>query len=123
MAEAVAQARPWKQGPHTLGSAVKAISENPSDPIGRLLLGCHALKRLIRLGKGCHTGVLGIPQMPEHTTTDNRGQIHLVGETVTMLLIGEEIGGERQATPGQHGDQTLVAERTDQAIEGHRRDK
>src|SRR2546427_5740504 len=36
--------------------------------------------------------------------------------------IGEDIGGERQATPGQHGDQTLVAERTDQAIEGHRRD-
>ena len=57
-----------------------------------------------------------------HPATDNRGQIHLVGETVAVLLIGQEIDGQRQPTPGQHRHQTLVAERTDQAIEGHGRD-
>ena len=60
--------------------------------------------------------------MPDHPATDNRGQIHLLGETVAVLLIGQEIDGQRQPTPGQHGHQTLVAERTDQAIERHRGD-
>ena len=39
-----------------------------------------------------------------------------------MLFIGQEIGGQGQPTPREHRHQTLVAERTDQAIEGHRRD-
>ena len=39
-----------------------------------------------------------------------------------MLLIGQEIDRQWQPTPGQHRDQTLVAKRTDQAIEGHGRD-
>src|SRR5918999_2631780 len=57
--------------------------------------------------------------MPEHPATDNRGEIHPVGEAMSMLLIGQEIDGQRQPAPGQHGDQTLAAKRTDQAIEGH----
>jgi hypothetical protein len=39
-----------------------------------------------------------------------------------MLLIGQEIDGQRQPTQGQHRDQTLVAERADETIERHGRD-
>jgi hypothetical protein len=80
------------------------------------------LELLIRPGKGRRTGVFGVAQMPEYTATDNRGQIHLFGETVAMLFISQEIGGEGQTTPGQNRYYTLVAEGADQAIEGHRRD-
>ena len=122
VAEAVAQARPRKERPHTLGGAVKAIGEDPFDPIRRLLLGGRALKLAIGLGKGRRTGLLGVAQMPEHAATDNRGQIHLLRETAAVLFIGQEIDGQGQPTPGQHGDQTLVAKRTDEAIERHGRD-
>src|ERR671932_558448 len=36
-----------------------------------------------------------------------------------MLFVSQEIDGQWQTTPGQHGDRTLVAQRTDQTIEGH----
>ncbi len=39
-----------------------------------------------------------------------------------MLLIGQDIDGQRQTAPRQHGDQTLVAECTDETIDGHWRD-
>src|SRR5712691_10381970 len=120
MAQAVAQARSRKESPHTLGGAVKAIDEDPFNPVRRLLLGGRALKLAIRLGEGCRTGLLNVAQMPEHAATDNGGEIDLVGETATVLLIGEEIRGQRQTAPGQHNDQTLVSERTDETIEGHR---
>ena len=94
MAETVAEARPWKQRPHTLGGAVKAIRQDASDPIGRVLLGCGALEHAIGLGKGCGTGLRGIAEMPEHAATDNRGPIDLVSETAAVLLVGQEI--ERQ---------------------------
>ena len=45
-----------------------------------------------------------------------------VCQTFAVLLIGKEIDGQRQPTPGQDHHQTVVAERTDQAIECHRRD-
>jgi len=60
--------------------------------------------------------------MPEHAATDNGGEIDLGGETATVLLIGQKIGGEGEPTPGQHRDQTLAAKCTDQAIEGRRGD-
>jgi hypothetical protein len=66
--------------------------------------------------------VFGVPQMPDDPSTNDRGEIHPVGETVTVLLIGEEIGGQRQVTPRQHRHQALGAERTNQAVEGHRGD-
>ena len=37
-----------------------------------------------------------------------------------MLFVSQEIRGQRQATPGQYRDHTLVPEGTDQAIERHR---
>jgi hypothetical protein len=39
-----------------------------------------------------------------------------------VLLIGEKIEWQGETTPGQDRHQTVVAERTDQAIERHRRD-
>jgi hypothetical protein len=36
-----------------------------------------------------------------------------------VFFIDQEIDGQGQATPGEHRHQTLVAERTDQAIGGH----
>jgi len=42
VAQAEAETCSWKQGPQTLGDAVKAIGEDPPDPIGWLLVDCHA---------------------------------------------------------------------------------
>ena len=47
------------------------------------------------------------------------GRVHLVGETPAVFFIGQDIRRQRQATPGQHRDQTVLAQGTDQAIEGH----
>src|SRR6266481_2180363 len=102
--------------------AVKAIGQDAADPIRRFLLERCTLKLPIGLRKGCRTGVRGIAQMPEHTTTDNGREIDLVSETATVLLVGQEIHGEGQTVPGEHRHQTLVAKRTDQAIERHRGD-
>src|SRR5262249_48994141 len=40
--------------------------------------------------------------MPDDTAGDNRGQVHFLCQTVTALFIGQEIGGQRQPTPGEH---------------------
>ncbi len=119
MAETVAEAHSWKQRPQALGGAVKAIGEGPFDPVGRLLLGCHTLKCSIRLGESCRTGLRGIAEMSEHATTGNRGEIHFLGETTTVLFIGQDIDRQRQPAPGQHSHQTVLTARTDQAIERH----
>jgi hypothetical protein len=113
VAQAAAETRPWTQGPHTLGGTVEAIGQDASDPIGRLLPGYRALTLAIGRGQGGGTGVLGISQVPNHLATDNRREIYLVSEAVTMLLVGQEVGGQRQPTPRQHRHQILVAERTD----------
>ena len=113
MAEAVAQARSWKECPYTLGGTVEAIDEDPLNLVRRLLLGCHALKRPIGLGKSRRTGLFRVAQMPEHPATDNRGQVHLLRETATVLLVGQEVDRQWQPASGQHDYHTLVSERTD----------
>ena len=55
MAEAVAEAHPWKERPHALGRAIEAIGEGPSDPIRGLLLRRGALKLAVGLRKGGRT--------------------------------------------------------------------
>jgi len=60
--------------------------------------------------------------VPEHPAADDRGQIHLVGETPAVLFIGQDICRQPQATAGQHRDETMLTEGTDDAIEGHGRD-
>src|SRR5499426_205664 len=122
MAQAVPQARPRKERPQTARRAVKAIGQDAPDPIRRLLLERRLLKRAVRLGKRRRTGGFGVAQVPEDTTTDNRGQIDFVRETTAVLLIRQEIHWERQPTPGEHRDQTVVAERTDETRERHRRE-
>jgi len=120
--QAGAETRPRKECAQARGGTVEPVAQNPPDPIGRVLPGCGALKPAVGLGKGRGAGVLGVPQMPDDTATDNRGKIHLLGETVTVFFIDQDIGGQGQTTPGEHRDQTLVAKRADQAIEGHRGD-
>src|SRR6266567_1734638 len=78
VAEAEAETRLRKQGPQTLRSAVKAIGQDSPDPIRWLLLERRLLERSIRLGKGRRTGLLGVPQMPEHAATDDRGEVHFL---------------------------------------------
>jgi hypothetical protein len=58
--ETVAHAYARKQGLHTLGGAVKAIDENPFNPVRRLMVERRTLKLLIRLGKSRRTGGLGV---------------------------------------------------------------
>jgi hypothetical protein len=77
------------------------------------------LKLLIRVGKRRRTGGLGATQVPDHTTTDDRGQIDSASEAIAVLFIGQAIGRQRETTPSQYGDQTLAAKHTDQVIEGH----
>src|SRR5712691_6837168 len=94
MAQAVAQARPRKQGPHTLGRAVKAIGEGTPHAVRRLNLKGRSLKVTIGRGKSGGTFGRAVAQMPEHAATDNRGQIHLVGQTLAVLFIGQDIDGQ-----------------------------
>ena len=122
MAETVAEARPRKQRPHALEGTVEAIGQNPPDPVRGFLLGCGALKRAVRLGQGRRTGLRGVAQMPEHAAPDDRREIHVLGETMAVFFISQEINRQRQPTPGQHRDHTLLPQRTDQTIEGHGRD-
>src|SRR2546427_328549 len=60
--------------------------------------------------------------MPEHPATDNRGQIHLLRETATVLLVGQEVDRQWQPTAGQYRDQTVLTQRTDETVERHGRD-
>jgi len=119
VAEAVAETRPREERAHALGGAVEVIDQNASDALGWFLVDCRAWERLTGLGKSCRTGLLNVAQMPEHTAADNRRQTDLVRETAIGLFIGQKLGGEGQPAPGEHRDQTLVATRTDQAIEDH----
>jgi hypothetical protein len=113
--------RSRKQGPHTLGGAVNAISAPASDPRGRFLLGCGALTRPLGLGQGHGTGLFGGSQGPEDPAADHGRQVDVVCQPVAMLCIGQDLRGQGQTTPGAHHDQTLRANRTAQARAGHRR--
>lgn len=119
MEEAVAQARPRKERAHALDSAVKTISEDASDPIGGLVTGRGALKLAIGLGQGRRTGLLGVAQMANHAATDNRREVHVVCQTLTVLFLSHEIRRQRQTTPCQHRNSTLLAEGADETIKGH----
>jgi len=36
-----------------------------------------------------------------------------------MLLVGQEVGGQRQPTPGQDRHETVLTEGADETVEGH----
>src|SRR5919108_493654 len=122
VAETVAQACTRAQLPHTTRRAVKAIGQDAADAIQRLLLARRLVKLAVRLGKRRRTGGLGVAQVPEDTPTDHRGHIDLARETAAVLLIRQDIRGPGEPTPRQARPQTVVAERTDQAIERQRRE-
>ena len=60
VAETVAEACTREQRPHTAGRAVKAIGQDASDSIRRLVLERCTLKLPIGLHKGGRTGGLGV---------------------------------------------------------------
>src|SRR5215475_11242490 len=102
MAQAVAKTCLRKECPHALGRAIEAICQDPTDPIGWFLLKRCALELLIGSGKGCCTGLLGVSQMPDHAATDDGREVHFLGETAAVLVIGQEIDGPLQPTPREH---------------------
>jgi hypothetical protein len=75
------------------------------------------LKLPVGLGKSGRTGRLGVPQMPEHTATNNGREVHLVGETVAVLFIDQEIDGQGEPTPGEHDHERPASECANEAIE------
>jgi hypothetical protein len=119
VAQAEAATRPRKQGPPPLRGAIKAIGEAPPAPIGRRMLVCRAVQRPLGRGKGRRACLLSGPPMPEHAATDNGGQRHLVGETAAVLCLGDAIGRQRQAAPGEDRHDTVRTQGADQAREGH----
>jgi hypothetical protein len=102
------------------GGVVEAVGQEAPDPRGWLLLQGRALTLPIGLGQGCRTGLLRVTQVPEDTAAAHRGPLACVGETAAVLCIGEDIRGSRPTTPGEHHEQTLVAQRPNEAREGHR---
>src|SRR5712691_12624105 len=82
VAQAVAQARPWKQCPHTAGGAVKTIGESAFHLIRRVFLIGDVLKLAIRRGERRSAFGLTVTQMPDHPTTDDRGQVDPLGEKI-----------------------------------------
>src|SRR5262249_16388819 len=103
-------ARSRKERAQTLGGAVKAIDKDSLHLIGWLLLGCGTRKHPIGLGKGRSTGLLRVAEMPEHTTTDDRGEGHFRCQTAAVFFIPQEVCGQRQPTPSENGDDTLEDE-------------
>src|SRR5712691_6352847 len=77
------------------------------------------LELAIGRGEGGGTFGVAVPQVPEHTATDNGRQIDPIGETATVFLIGQKVCLQRQATLDQYRDQAVLSQGTDQAIKGH----
>ena len=65
---------------------------------------------------------LAVAQVPEHSATDNGGQIHPFGETLARLFIGQDIGRQRQITLDEDVAQTVLTQGADQTIESHGRE-
>ena len=79
-----------------------------------------ALEHAIRRGERRRAFGRAVAEMPEDTAPDDRGQIDPLSEATAVLLIGEDIRRQRQATPGQHCDQAVLSKGADHTIEGHR---
>src|SRR5713226_10253061 len=107
------QSSPRKQGLHTAGGAVEAIGEGTPHLVRWLMLEGSALIRTIGLREGCCTCGVAVPQVPDHAATDHRGQIHLVSQTTTMLFIGQDVRRQRQPTPREYHDHTVLAKGAD----------
>src|SRR5262249_27825650 len=126
LVERMAQAKPqtcsWKQSPQTADRTVKAIGEGAFSLVRWLMRKGCLLKHAVRLGEGGRALRVAVPQMPDHTATDDGGQLDPLAETRAMLCIVQDSGREGQLVVDPHGCQALLSEGTDQAIEGHGRD-
>jgi hypothetical protein len=117
LAEPGAATCPRGQRPQALDGPVAPIGQDAADPLGRLLLGRGTWPPL-GLRKGRRTRLLGVAEMPEHAPTDKGRQLAFVCQTFAVFLLGEDIDGPRQPTPGQDRYQPGGAERTAQARAG-----
>ena len=54
--------------------------------------------------------------------TDDCRKLHVLRQTAAVWFIRQDIRGQRQSTPHQHRNQTLLTEGTDQTVEGHGRE-
>jgi hypothetical protein len=123
VAPTVAEAPTRNERAPALGGAVEASGQHPPDARRRLLGDRRTVERLRGLGKRGCPGLLTVAQLPDHAATDHGGPIDLVGETATGRCLGQHIGGEGQPTPGEPRDRPLGAQRTDEAREGHGRER
>jgi len=55
--------------------------------------------------------------MPDHATTDNGRQVHVLCQAAAVFFIRQEIDRQRQPTPGEHRYHTLLTQGADQAVE------
>jgi hypothetical protein len=114
VAEPVAEACSRAHRPPPVRWAGKASGQEAADPRRRLLLERRLLKRSVRLGQRRRTGRFGGAQVPQDTPPDHGGPIDRARETAAVLRIRQAIHRQRQPTPGEHRDQSGVAERTDE---------
>jgi hypothetical protein len=81
-----------------------------------------SLKLAVGLGKSHRAFGVTVAQVPDHPATDDGGQIDSLSETLAVFFIGQDISRQRQMTLDEDIDQAVLAQGTDQAIKGHRRD-
>src|SRR5215470_18243863 len=91
MAQAIAQARPRKQDPHTADGAVEAIGQGAPHLVRWLMCKSSALKHTIGLREGRRAFGRTVTQMPEDTSPDDRGQVDPLGEATAVFRIGQDI--------------------------------
>jgi hypothetical protein len=117
VAQAAAEPCARKQDAQTLRGASKAIAEGSFDPVGGLLLRGRALPLAIGLGKGRCPRLFGVAEMPDRAATDAGRQIPLLRKTGAVFFVGQALDGQREPTPGEYADQTLLPQGPHQTIE------
>src|SRR5262245_37640156 len=95
VAQAKAQACPWKQGPHAADGTVKAIGQDTSHLVRGLMCQGRTLKHAVGLGERRRALGVAIPQVPDNTALDDAGQVDPLGEATAVFLIRQDIRGQR----------------------------
>jgi hypothetical protein len=111
-----------KQTPQAVAGAFEAIGEHALDLRGGIMLEGCLTQGAIGLLKSSGTLIPALAHMPDHAAPDHRGQVHLGGQAMAVLFIGQNIHWQGQPTAGQDRHEVLAAHGTDQARDGHWRD-
>jgi hypothetical protein len=108
VAPAAAHADARTARPQTLGRAVPGSGEAPCQPVRRLVLGGRPVNHTIGLGQSPRPGFLRIAAVPEPAAPAQGGQLHLRGETATVLLVGQAVDRPWQPAPRQPHHHALL---------------